>query len=73
MLCPMGVLVEQHMDQEQYVDRGAKAPPDQDKPKVVKRTRAAGAKAPSVKAEWLKPLGTYARQQRREYQVTRFG
>jgi hypothetical protein len=28
------------MDQEQHLDRGAKAPPDQDKPKVVKRTRS---------------------------------
>jgi hypothetical protein len=69
----MGVLVEQHMDQEQHLDRGGKAPPDRDKPKVVKCTRAAGAKAPSVKTAWLKPLGAYARQQRREFQVTRFG
>jgi hypothetical protein len=53
---------------------GAKAPPDSEKPNVDKRARrAAGANAPPVKAAWLKPLGSYDRQQRSEFQVTRFG
>jgi hypothetical protein len=63
------------MDQEQLVDRmGAKAPPDSEKPKAVNRAvRAAGAKGPPARSAWLKPLDSYDRQERREYQVTRFG
>ena len=63
------------MNREQLVDRiGANAPPDSEKPKVVNRAlRAAGAKAPPARATWLKPLGSYDRRERREFQVTRFG
>ena len=63
------------MDQEQLVDRmGANAPPDSEKPNVVNRAlRAAGAKAPLARSAWLKPLGSYDRRQRCEFQVSRYG
>ena len=72
---PMGVLVVEHMDREQLVDRmGAKAPPDSPKPKVDKRAfRTAGTKGPPAPSTWLKPLADYDRRQPREYHVTRFG
>jgi hypothetical protein len=72
----MGVLVGgKHMDREQLVDRtGAKAPPDSQKPKVDKRTiRTAGAKGPAAPSMWIRPLDSYDRRERCEFQVTRFG
>jgi len=60
------------MTRDELVDRmGANAPPE---PKVVNRAiQAARAKAPPACSAWLKPLDSYDRQQRREYQVARFG
>jgi hypothetical protein len=62
------------MDREPPVDRiGAKAPPDSQKPNVDPGAgRADGAKA-SPSTAWLKPLDSYDRRERREFQVTRFG
>jgi hypothetical protein len=63
------------MIRDELVDRiGANAPPDSEKPNVVKcALRAVRANAPPAPATWLKPLGSYDRRERREYQVTRFG
>jgi hypothetical protein len=63
------------MNQEQRVDRiGANAPPDSEKPNVVKRAlRAAGANAPPAPATWIRNVNDYDRRERREFQVTRFG
>jgi hypothetical protein len=63
------------MDQEQRVDRiGANAPPDSEKPDVVKRARrAADANAPPPHATWIRNVNDYDRRQPREYAVTRFG
>jgi hypothetical protein len=60
------------MTRNEHVDRGAKAPPNSDKPND-KRTRAAGAKGPTAPSAWLKPVSSYDRQQGRVFQVTRFG
>ena len=61
------------MDRKQLVDRmGANALPSE-KPKVVNRTRPTGAKAPPARSAWLKPLDSYERRQRREFQVARYG
>jgi hypothetical protein len=63
------------MTRDELVDRvGANAPPNSEKPKVDKRAfRTAGAKAPPAHPAWLKPLGSYDRRERSEYQVIRFG
>jgi hypothetical protein len=62
------------MTRNEPVDRmGANALPDVEKPKVDKRARTAGARAPQAPSRWLRPLADYDRRQPREYQVTRFG
>jgi hypothetical protein len=60
---------------DELVDRmGANAPPDSEKPKVVNRAlQAAGGNPAPARAPWLKPLDFYDRQQRREFQVSRYG
>jgi hypothetical protein len=63
------------MTRDELVDRmGANAPPDSPKPKVDKRAfRTAGAKGPPAPSMWIRPLDSYDRRERREFQVTRFG
>jgi hypothetical protein len=62
------------MNQEQLVDRtGAKAPPDSEKPKAVRKVRAVWRKGPPTRSAWLKPLDAYDRRERCEFQVARFG
>ena len=63
------------MDQQQRVDRIAGNPaPDPEKPNVVKRAiRAAAGNPAPARPSWLKRLESYDRQQRREFQVSRYG
>ena len=63
------------MDHDQLADRmRANAPPASEKPSVVKRARrAAGAKGPPAPSKWIRNVNDYGRQQRREFQVARFG
>jgi hypothetical protein len=62
------------MTRDDRRSHGANAPPDPEKPNVVTRARrAAGAKAPPARAAWRKPLDSYDRHERREFQVARFG
>ena len=60
---------------DELVDRiGGSAPPDSERPKVVKRAlRAAGGNPPPAQPRWLRPIGSFVRRQPREYAVTRFG
>jgi hypothetical protein len=70
----LGGLLERNQGMTRDNRIGAKVPPDSEKPNVDNRARqTAGAKAPPVKAAWLKPLGSYDRKQQSEFQVTRFG
>ena len=57
------------------VDRiAAFAATDSEKLKVDKRAfRTAGAKGPPAPSRWIRPLDSYHRQQRREFQVSRYG
>jgi hypothetical protein len=77
MICPLGALAggTMAMTRDELVDRiGGNPPPASEKPNVVKRAlRAADAKAPPARAPWVRNVNDYARRERREFQVSRFG
>jgi len=61
------------MTRDELVDRIGGNPPPDTKPKDDNGAESAsGESSPPVKTAWLKPLDSYDRQERREYQVTRF-
>jgi len=64
------------MSRDERVDRIAsnEAPVQPDvKENKGARNHTAANPAPAARLAWLKPLDSYDRQQRREFQVTRFG
>ena len=63
------------MTRDELVDRiGANAPPNSEKPNVVKRARrAAGGNPPPAPSRWLRNVNEYARRERCEFQVARYG